>query len=400
MRVLIAILAGILILGALRRQVMSRSSLNPLTLKIKNRAVRALMSLTGASVKMYFRNRTAVFFTLFIPVIFILIFGVLNFGGGGSIGIDVTNHSQSPLANQFVSQVKKIQAFKVKVVSEQAARDELGKGKADLQLIIPSSFGAVTQAQAKSSNTIQAYYNEARAQTGQTAGLILSQIANQMNAVITQAPQVIALKTTGVKVRNLTYIDFLIPGIVAMSIMQLGIISIAFAFVSFKSTGQLRRLQATPIHPSYFLFGESIARLIIGMLQVVVLVGLGLAIFHLHLIGSLWNLLVLALIGTATFLAMGFMVAGRARDENQAAPIANLIAFPQMFLSGVFFPRDSLPHWLHTITNYLPLTYLSDAMHRVSNEGVNLWAVRSDVLGLAVWGVISFFIAARLFTWE
>ncbi len=359
--------------------------------------LRAFNALTSASVKMYFRNRTALFFTLFLPVIFILIFGVLNFGKGGAINVDLINHSTSPLAKQYIETVNKTDVFKVKAVSEAKAQDDLAKGKADVQLVVPVDFGNTTKPGA---NTIQAYYNQARAQNGQTASLVLQQVASEMSNAISKVKPLIAVKAVAVKTRNQTYIDFLIPGIVAMSIMQLGIFSVAFGFVSYKSSGVLRRLKATPMHPLYFLGGESVARLLIGVLQVIILIGLGLAVFHLHFLGSMALFMFLAILGTIVFLAFGFAIAGRAKDENQAAPMANLVAFPQLFLSGVFFPRDSLPPLLHTITGYLPLTYLSDAMHKVANEGASFYAIRGDILGLIVWGIIAYIAAVKLFRWE
>ncbi len=361
----------------------------------------SLKSLTVASVKMYFRNITAVFFTLFIPVILIGIFGLLNVGNnGGDLNIGLHSHAESPLAKQFVSQLKSVKAFKITEAGEDVLRDKLAKGKIDLEVLLPEDFGQATPEGSIKPSTIFARYNEARPQTGQTASLVLSQLASGLNAGITHTPQLLSVKTVGIKANNLTYLDFLVPGIMAMSIMQLGIISVAFGFISYKTSGSLRRLQATPTHPINFLIGQSVARLIIGVVQVMLLLGLGLFAFHLHLAGSVVNLLVMATLGVIVFLAFGFAIAGWAKDENQAAPVANLVSFPMLFLSGVFFPRDSFPAYLKTITDYFPLTYLADAMHKIANEGASLWTVRGDVLGLIVWGIVGYLIAIKLFRWE
>ena len=110
--------------------------------------------------------------------------------------------------------------------------------------------------------------------------------------------------------------------------------------------------------------------------------------------------LALAVIGSIVFLAMGFGVAGWAKNENQAAPVANLISLPMMFLSGSFFPREAMPEFLQTVTRFLPLTYLNDALRAVINDGSGLDVIGTDIFGLAVWAVISFVIATRLFKWE
>lgn len=360
----------------------------------------AFRSLTIASLKMYFRNVTAVFFTMFIPILLVIIFGLLNSGdNSGSIHIALTNNSKTQMAQNFESALKNIKAFKVDEMSEKDARDQLGKGKLDLQVVIPTDFGVVTATGVKPS-TVASYYNQNKPGSGQTAGLIIGQIMSQYNDKITGAPQIFVLKNTGIKTNDLNYIDFLLPGIIAMTIMQLGIFSVAFGFISFKTSGALRRMQATPLHPINFLAAQSITRVIIGIAQVLLLLGIGVYAFHMHLIGSLFNMLVMALIGTVTFLAFGFGIAGWAKDENQAAPVANLISFPMLFLSGTFFPRESFPDYLKRITDVLPLTYLADGLRRIANEGATLWAVRHDIFGLFIWAIIAFIIAVRVFKWE
>ena len=97
---------------------------------------------------------------------------------------------------------------------------------------------------------------------------------------------------------------------------------------------------------------------------------------------------------------MGFAIAGRAKNENVAAPIANIVALPMMFLSGVFFGRDAMPEALKTVTSYLPLTYLADGMRAISTQGATLWSQWPAMLGLAVLLVVSFAVATRLFKWE
>lgn len=359
-----------------------------------------LKSLTIASIKMYFRNVSAVFFTLFIPIMLVVIFGLLSGGDGkGSIKIDLKNYSDTQIARSYVDAVKKIDLFKVSEVDEGKAREDLGKGKIDLEVVIPKDFGQIGAAGVQPSE-IKTYFNQAKPANGQTASLILGQVANSFNNKIVNAPSVITLKSEGVKTNNLGYIDFLLPGIMAMSIMQVGIFSVAFGFISYKTSGALRRLQATPTSPGNFLVAQSITRLIVGFLQVGLLLALGIGLFHMHLVGNVFTLLVVATLGTLMFLAFGFAVAGWAKDENQAAPVANLVTFPMLFLSGTFFPRDNFPDYLRTITDYLPLTFVADAMRVISNEGASLWMVRGDILGIVVWGIIGYFIANKLFSWE
>jgi len=367
---------------------------------IKNHQWRLLQSLTVASIKMYFRNRSALFFTIFFPIVLVSVFGLLSNGSGnGSIKLTLTNYSSSQLSQSYMDAIKKVSAFSVNQTNESNARDQLSKGKVDLEVVIPKDFGTVQGRQLKPTD-IQTYYNKARPGNGQSASLILGQIASGFNNKITNTPTIIGLKSDGVETNNLGYIDFILPGILAMTIMQLGIFSVAFGFISFKTSGALRRIQATPINATNFLVAQSITRYIIGILQVGLLAVLGLAFFHLHLLGSVFNLWVIATLGIAVFLAMGFAVAGQAKDENQAAPLAQLLQLPQLFLAGIFFPRDAFPHWLKVITDYFPLTFLSDGMRAIFNDGSSLWVIRGDLLGLVVWLIIAYIVADRVFSWE
>jgi ABC-2 type transport system permease protein len=367
---------------------------------IKNRQYVALRGLTIASLKMYFRNRTALFFSLFFPIVFISVFGLIFKNSSASFKIDLTNQSHSPLAGQFERQLGKIPAFKIRDVSASEGASELNKGDADLVVIVPASFGVQQDGHIQSS-TITAHYNESRPGNGQAAAQIVEQLVSGFNQSITNTPSVVSVEASGVKTKNLSYIDFLLPGMIGLSIMQLGIFSVAFGFVSYKTTGMLRRLQATPVHPGNFLAAQGITRLIMAVLQTVLLAGIGLAFFGFHLDPVNYPaFILLALLGSGIFMAFGFAIAGWAKNEDQAQPVAQLIQFPMMFLSGTFFPRDSFPHLLNVVTGYLPLTYLADALRHVANDNASLWAVRGDLLGLLVWGVVAGFIAIRLFSWE
>ena len=202
-----------------------------------------------------------------------------------------------------------------------------------------------------------------------------------------------------VQSRDLGYIDFLVPGIVGMTVMQLGLFGVAFGFVHLKRTGALRRLFATPTSPAYFLGAQVASRLIICVVQVSILFGIGIW-FGLQMFGDYLTLAAIVLLAAIIFLAVGFAIAGWAKNEDQAAPVANLISLPMMFLSGVFFPRDAMPDFLANITQFMPLTYVNQALRAVVNEGAGLTELGPELLGMGIWAVITFVLAVRMFRWE
>lgn len=192
------------------------------------------------------------------------------------------------------------------------------------------------------------------------------------------------------------YVDFLVPGILGMNVMQLNIFSVAFALVAQRQRGVLRRIFATPLDPRRFLAAHGLMRLGLSMVQVLILVAVAFALFQVRIVGGLVDLLIVAIVGAIPFLMQGFAIAGWARTENQVPPVANLITLPQFFLSGVFFPKEAAPDVIRPITDVLPLTLLNDALREVSTQGASLWDVRAPLLGLAIWGVVSFALAVRL----
>ena len=351
-----------------------------------------------ASAKMFLRDRAAVFFSVLIPLIIMVIFGVLNFGSAAELNLGVVDRADTTSSRAVTSAFAATPGL---IVTKGAEEDELSAledGDRSLVVVFPSGWELIPPG-SPGYQPLTAYTNQSQAAEGQTALLLVNAVVAQ--ALVSAgggspAPLVVVEAVAG---RNLGYIDFLVPGILGFTIMQLGLFSVAFGFVQLKRTGTLRRLFATPTSPGYFLSAQVSSRLIITIAQVLLLLGLGLW-FGVQLVGSLVVVLALAVLGSVVFLAMGFGVAGWAKNENQAAPVANLLSFPMMFLSGTFFPREAMPDFLQTITRFLPLTYLNDALRAVINDGAGLDVIGTDVLGLAAWAVITLFIATRLFRWE
>lgn len=361
---------------------------------------KAFSALFTASLRMYFRNKGAVFFTLVFPLALLAVFGFLSKGGGSTLKLDITDYAHTSLSTQVVSTLKDISAFKIEEVAESKAAAELGKGDTDLQIIIPKEFGQTDSTGKMTPAKLVTHYNEGKPQNGQTANLIIGQIISSINAKITNTPAVIGVESSGVKTNNLGYFDFILPGLLAMVIMQSGLFGVAFAFVSFKASGALRRVQATPVHPFTFVLAQASTRLLVTLLTVAILIGCGIGLFDFHMLGNYFEFAIVVVLGILIFLGFGFAIAGYAKDENQVAPLANIVQLPMLLLSGIFFPRDLFPNWLHKITNFFPLTFLGDGLRHIANEGLHITQIGGDMAGLFVWIVVVFALAVWVFRWE
>ena len=352
--------------------------------------------LTIASLKMWFRDRQAIFWTFFLPLVLMLIFGILNFGDLGRVDLGVIDQARNEASRSLINGLEELETFDLTTDATEAfEQQELLDGDRDLVLIIPEGF-----AQPDGPQSVEIFYNAGQNREVQVGQSIIRQLLNEMTFARTEIPRGFTVESQPVQSRNLRFIDFLMPGIVAMSIMQMGLFSVAFTFVQMKNRGILRRLLATPIQPASFLFGQVVTRLIVSILQTLILIGVAVAFFNVDLAGNLASVIVLALLGGGVFVSLGFAISGWASNEEVAAPIANVIALPMMFLSGVFFPRSAMPGALESVTDFLPLTYLINALRNVAIDGEVLWSQGWNVLGLAVWLVITFVVAVRLFRWE
>lgn len=346
-----------------------------------------------ASLKMFVRQREAIIWTLLFPLFMIFLFGFVKFDGMGRIDLGVVNDA-GPAGTKLIESLKAVKTLKIKEGGNQAEMIELEKGERDMVLEIPPDFLPGSQTR------LSVYFNDARPQETQLGQLVLQRVLDEITFAKDPPPNRITLNAVPIKSRNLTYIDFLLPGVLSMSIMQLGIFGVAFGFVQLKKRGILRRLWVTPIKPSDFILGQVTMRLLVVMVQICIIIGVGVWFFHLHFIGSFLELFLVGVLGGVVFLSIGFALAGISKSEDQVAPLANVISLPMMLLSGVFFSRSNLPGVIHTITDYFPLTYLADGMRSIAIDGATLGQVGPQLLGLGIWCLISCGIAVKMFRWE
>lgn len=362
------------------------------------------IALTIASLKMYYRNRQAIFWTLVLPLMFIVIFGLLNFGAFTTVSMGLVDEAETPESEILKTVLQGFEdsedsedagVIELTVGSREAEMEALAEGDRDIVIVVPPGFGDPS-----ASSTVQAFYPEDRVQQADVGEGIVRGILDEFSLRRAGIERSFVVEARPVDSKGLEYVDFLVPGVISMAIMQMGIFSVVFSLIQYRQQGVLRRLNATPIRPHNFLIGQVFTRLLVSIVQVAVLLGVGVLIFDVTVAGNFGYLFILAVLGGALFIAIGFIVSGFAKNEEVGAPLANIIALPMMFLSGVFFPTDVLPGALEDIVQYLPLTFLADGMREVAIQGASLSEIPWEVLGLVVWLAITFIAATRVFRWE
>jgi ABC-2 type transport system permease protein len=240
-------------------------------------------------------------------------------------------------------------------------------------------------------NQIKSFYRDPQALTFTFAMPLLIMLVLSLFNIHVSGPN-------GAK-RN--YMDLLLPGMIAFSATGIGLQSVVFGVVRYKERGVLRRIKASPASPLSFISGVAASRVVMVAVVTVITWLAGTLIFRAHLTGNVLGLFVLSVVSAPAFIAMGLIVCGLAKNEDQAGPLMFVFYLPMMLFSGIFVPRTGLNSVVAWITHGLPMTYLVDALQRVSFLGQGpsaaLW---TDLAGLSVWAVICTVIATRTWHWE
>jgi ABC-2 type transport system permease protein len=356
--------------------------------------MRTLFILTWAAIKMFLRNRQALFFTFFFPILLMTVLGLINFDKAAKIdvGIVLSGPPNQP-TSQFVDVIKNISAFTIHEGTQSSEQQALIDDKRAVIFIIPANL-------IPGPSQITAMTNGGQAPSADTAVSIVNGVLDKTALNISGGANLFTLNTQEVNTHHLKYIDFLLPGLIALSVMQMSVFSVAFVFVTYKEKGILKRLLATPVRPMIFVLSNVITRLIVTLLQTTLFIVLGVGLFHAQVIGSYWTMFIIALLGSLMFLGLGFTISGLASTVESVPPIANLVVFPMLFLGGTFFSVDSFPTWLGHIAKYLPLTFFSDAMRSVMTKGYTISQVSNDIWWMLGWGVVMVILANIAFSFE
>jgi ABC-type multidrug transport system permease subunit len=196
------------------------------------------------------------------------------------------------------------------------------------------------------------------------------------------------------------YIDFLVPGLLGMSLMGGGLWGVGFVIVDMRIRKLLKRFLATPMKRRDFLLGILFSRLIFMLPEVLVLLLFAWLIFGVVIHGSLLAVLFLVLLGAFTFAGIGLLVASRAKTLEAVSGLMNLVMLPMWLLSGIFFSPDRFPDATQPFIKALPLTPLIDALRAVMLEGASLASQWLEISILAGYAVATFAIALKIFRWN
>ena len=273
-------------------------------------------------------------------------------------------------------------SFKVEVQDAAAARRGFRLGKYDL-VIEPTPAGGVTY-----------LYDPARPESV----LARSEVNDALQAAVGRKDVIATSEVTSSEPGS-RYIDFLIPGLLGMNLMNSGMWGIGFALVDMRQRKLLKRFVGTPMRRGDFLLALISSRLVLMIIEIGLLLALGVLFFHMQVLGSIFTITLLGTVGALCFGGVGLLTASRVQKIESVSGLMNLVMMPMWIFSGVFFSYERFPAVIQPFIKALPLTALNDALRASILEGAPLIHQWSRLLVMSLWGGISFLLALKWFRW-
>jgi ABC-2 type transport system permease protein len=353
-----------------------------------------LWATTLAQLKMMFRRRITLFWSLVFPMILMTLLGLL-FGRSIDAGaITVIDQARTPQSQAMVRALDRVDGVSVErdTTNVAEARQDVRDGDRDAVLVLRAGPAGRTVAELD-------YSNASASQSGIIRSIV-SGVADKVAVAETGRPPAMRYTERSVDAASLDYVDFLLPGVIAISIMISAVFGLSTVLVGWRRRGVLRRLKLTPMPLAEFLVSRIAASLVLAVLQVVVLIVFGALVFGIEISTTAWAAIPVALAGALCFLAMGFAIGSLAAEPETADAVTNVVTNPMMFLSGTFFPVAAMPAFVQEIAKVLPLYYLANGLRDTIVRGHGLGQVVGDLaILLAATGILAA-ISIRTFRWE
>lgn len=342
-----------------------------------------LVTLGRAMLRGFFRDRTALFFTFFFPLMFLVVFGLI-FNNASTTKTTIGVVGSGPIVSHLPADV--LTAKHYGSVAKAVAEVRSG----DLPAVLIERGNSLTlrfaQSDAVKAATIQG---------------IVNAVVDNANVQATGRPPTFSLSASRVEDESLKAIQFITPGILCWGIATSAAFGAALTLVSWRRKQLLRRIRLSPA-PVWTVVGARVGvSLTVAVVQAALFVGIAVTPpFGLQLAGSWWLALPLLVAGTLAFLSIGLLVGSIAKTEEAASAMANFVVLPMAFLSGTFFDISAAPPWLRAVSKIFPLRWMNDGMLDVIARGQGVSAVVVPVAVLLAFATVITLVATRVFSWD
>jgi ABC-2 type transport system permease protein len=340
-------------------------------------------ALLGARMKELWREPEVIFWVFAFPLLLALGLGIAFRNKPADItSIAIVNNSHAQQVLDLLQRPPGKGDIHAEVLDENVAFDRFRLGQ----------YALVVTAD---DNGLQYRYDPARPESV----LARTQVNDALqNAAGRLSP--LKTETTQSSEPGARYIDFLIPGLLGMNLMNSGMWGVGFAVVDMRQRKLLKRFIASPMRRTDFLLALGSSRLVLMLIEVGLLLGFGVLAFHMKVAGSFLAILLIGALGAISFGGVGLLTASRAQKIESVSGLINLVMMPMWIFSGVFFSYERFPKIVLPFIKALPLTALNDALRAIILQGASLSSQWMQLAILALWGGISFLIALKWFRWS
>lgn len=355
------------------------------------------------NTRRFFRDRLALFFTVGFPLIFLFVFGGLNSGGNDvSFTVAIINNSDSSFARDFVKTAEQGEILELnkEVTNLDQAKEKMSRSEIDATIILPDNFGDIKPGNAYPSGEAEIIYTQNNQQSATALSSILQAQFKAINAQFVTTVTPFSVKSQQLNEKSLSSFDYTFAGLLGFAIIGMGIFGPMNVFPELKKMGIMRRLSTTPLKVWQYFLSTMIGQAIIGLMALTIMFVVAILVFKLQVVGNWVELALFIMFGITMILGIGLALGGWAKNERQVAPLANIIVFPMLFLSGTFFPRFLMPDWLQTISGFLPLTPVIDGIRLIATEGKHLIDILPQIGLIGIWLIVVYLIAFKVFRWE
>lgn len=352
-----------------------------------------------AQIKMMFREKQVWFWNIFFPVILMVLFMIIFGGSSGSefkATVAVADPQPNASSAMMLEQLKQIPVFEFKEeqpVSKEQGAEWVEQKDIDALIVLPDS---------ESGAALQLIVNKEDEQgaSAQAISGILDKFVQQANLAAAGAEPAFSLTTESVSsgAEDLNYADFLLTGMIGLSVAQGGLFGMV-ELVDMRKRGLMKRLRMTPANMGLYGLAGMLVRLLLGIIQIVILTLIGVFGFGANLHINVFSLIVAFLAGGLVFNAMGYLFSSLSKTMEAYMGMANIASMLMMFLSGVFFPLETLPTWLQPVPKVLPLTYFVDGMRDglIYASGVASTSFWIGIGIMLLWGIVAFLVGSQVY---
>jgi len=365
------------------------------------------------SLKSFYREKSAVFFTIAFPIILILVFGTIFMNQDNvSFDLHVQDLDQTPSSAQLLKTLELDGRFKIAQVDPALNAARYAKdNKLNLVLVIPEGYqkalvqrlgliGGVPSTAFRNSNAsvTVTYIYDASSSSVSPKMQTLQSALGAVNQGMSGEPPFIRSADTPVLARKFRFIEFFVPGIIAMSVMTSSLSGAVSMNAELRQKGVIRKLSTTPITHGDWVLSNILYQVILAVISAAAILLVSYAVFDVSLRIDAW-LPTFIVLEVFAFAGIGMILTRVAKEAESAMAAANAIMYPMMFLSGSFFPLEMMPGFLQKIARILPLYYGNEGLRAAMVLADNMTALRCSAI-IGVFAAAVFVVGIMTTKWE